>query len=194
MKRAGRCSRVAVRTPRIVATGRCPLYPCAVPLEEPDPDQWFPVPTASGLLEVHLRTATMSDFALWKRGWEPVLKAHKDGSADWDWLSEIRLAALPGRTCWSITHGAAPSTKAVDRLKGWFRRNILRRPGPVLVLDGLISLSVSDDETSRFTPGAPLVYVAWVGSAPHNRRAYGVPLIRNVTEILFGAAVAMSRD
>jgi len=130
-----------------------------------DPDVIFPDENG---VELHLRSATLGDVDRWLRTWWPELDQAKEWSATWDWAAAVRAASTEGHTCLAIS-----------------------RPDK---LDGLVSLSVTDSELSRLEPGRPIVYIDWIDSAPHNRKRFGRQEVKNVTRLLLGVAIDISRQ
>jgi hypothetical protein len=163
-----------------------------VPLGIPPPDVSFPLETSAGTVLARLRKATSFDIQTWERTWKPRLKAAGELAANWDWAEQVVLAAEPGHECLALAH---VPIRLRDRMPAILRSRIgLPVTVSSVALDGLIALSVTGDQRSRISLGEPLVYVEWLGSAPHNRKAFGPPLIERVSNRLLEVAITASRE
>jgi len=116
---------------------------------------------------LELRDARVADLACWERDWKPRLLTAGHAGAGWPWQEHIERASTDaGRLCLAMARG--------DRV------------------EALASLVFQPAE-SRLEPGAPIVYVEYVGTAPENQAPpIGSRAFRGLGGVLVREAVRLA--
>jgi hypothetical protein len=128
----------------------------------------FPVShTILGDCTATIRVSELADANRWEKTWKPTLQAHQRGDGFWEWREHISRALTE---------------------KDWLCVSIVRGEE----LDAMLSLKL-ERGTSRLEPRTDLVYIEYVGVAPHNQSPpIGNKQIKGLGKLLVKLAVRVS--